>query len=269
MLEQAAAFREESEVLYELLATLSEDDFSRPTLFKYWTANDILGHLHWGNMQADNSLNDEARFLERFTAMKELRESGAGMSMPAATKVMMDGLAGKALLEAWREFYGPMSDRFAAADPKKRVKWVGPDMSVRSSITARLMETWSHGQAAFDLFRVERQETDRIKNVAVLGVNTFGWTFINRGEEVPASKPYIRLTAPSGAIWEWNDPSDDERIEGSGLEFCQVVTQTRSIGDTSLSVTGPVATKWMAVAQCFAGPVNPPPTPGTRHMAAG
>ena len=121
----------------------------------------------------------------------------------------------------------------------------------------------------FDLFRVERQETDRIKNVAVLGVNTFGWTFVNRGEEVPAPKPYIRLTAPSGAIWEWNDPSDDERIEGSGLEFCQVVTQTRSIGDTSLSVTGPVATKWMAVAQCFAGPVNPPPTPGTRHMAAG
>ncbi|MEE3093824.1 MAG: maleylpyruvate isomerase N-terminal domain-containing protein, partial [Pseudomonadota bacterium] len=75
MLEQAAAFREESEVLFELLATLSEDDFSRPTLFKDWTANDILGHLHWGNMQADNSLNDEARFLERFTAMKELRES--------------------------------------------------------------------------------------------------------------------------------------------------------------------------------------------------
>ena len=267
MLEQAADFRAESDVLYDLLAPLSEDEFKRPTLFKEWTTNDILAHLHWGNMQADLSLNNEAKFLERFEAMKKLRETGAGMTMRESTDLMLEGLSGKRLLDTWREFYGPMSDRFASADPKKRVKWVGPDMSVRSSITARLMETWSHSQAAFDLFRVERQETDRIKNVAVLGINTFGWTFVNRGETVPEPKPYVNLTGPSGAIWEWNEPSNEERIEGSGLEFCQVVTQTRSIGDTTLKVTGSIATKWMAVAQCFAGPVNPPPAAGTRHMA--
>jgi uncharacterized protein (TIGR03084 family) len=66
-----------------------------------------------------------------------------------------------------------MAARFAAADPFARVPWVGPDMSVRSAITARLMETWAHGQAAYDLLGVVRRNTDRIRNIAVLGVNTY------------------------------------------------------------------------------------------------
>ena len=31
------------------------------------------------------------------------------------------------------------------------MKWFGPDMSVLSSISARLMETWAHDQAVYDL----------------------------------------------------------------------------------------------------------------------
>lgn len=267
MLEQAKDFKDESEALFALLNPLSKADFERPTLFKAWTFNDILGHLHHGNMLADLSLNDEAMFHETYAKIKALRDAGAEGT--DATATVLEGLKGRALLTAWRDFYGPMSDRFAEADPKKRVKWVGPDMSVRSSITARLMETWSHGQAAFDLLGAERQDTDRIKNVAVLGVNTFGWTFVNRGEDVPEPMPHVRLTGPSGEIWEWNDPSDAERVEGSAVEFCQVVTQTRNIGDTALHVTGTVANQWMDVAQCFAGPPRMPPALGTRRMAAG
>ena len=265
MIEQAQDFKDESEVLYALLAPLGDDDFERPTLFKSWTLNDILGHLHYGNMLADLSLNDEDRFHRTYAEMKALRDGG--MDTTDATVKMLKGLRGHALLSAWRDFYGPMSDRFADADPKRRVKWVGPDMSARSSVTARLMETWSHGQAAFDLLGVERSDTDRIKNVAVLGVNTFGWTFVNRGEDVPAPKPFVCLTGPSGGVWEWNEPSQEERIDGTAVEFCQVVTQTRNIADTALRVTGDVAKRWMDVAQCFAGPPRTPPAPGTRHMA--
>lgn len=140
-------------------------------------------------------------------------------------------------------------------------------MSVRSSITARLMETWSHAQAIYDLLGVPREDGDRIKNVAVLGVNTFGWTFVNRGEAVPEHKPFVRLTAPSGELWQWNEPSKTQIIEGSATQFCQVVTQTRNIADTSLKVTGDVATEWMTVAQCFAGPPREPPVPGTRRSS--
>ncbi len=137
-------------------------------------------------------------------------------------------------------------------------------MSVRSSITARLMETWAHGQEVYDMLGVERVDTDRIKNIATLGVNTFGWTFANRRLEVPSPVPHVRLTAPSGAIWEWNEGVTSDRVEGSATEFCQVVTQVRSLADTKLQVTGDVATRWMSIAQCFAGPVSDPPAPGSR-----
>jgi hypothetical protein len=41
-------------------------------------------------------------------------------------------------------------------------------MSARSSISARLMPP-AHGQAIYDLMAVERQNTDRIDNIVVMG----------------------------------------------------------------------------------------------------
>jgi uncharacterized protein (TIGR03084 family) len=141
-------------------------------------------------------------------------------------------------------------------------------MSVRSSITARLMETWAHGQEVYDVLGAVRVDGDRIQNIAVLGVNTFGWSFANRRLEVPKAVPYVRLIAPSGAVWEWNAPSEVERVEGQASEFCQVVTQVRSLADTQLRVTGDTARRWMSIAQCFAGPPADPPKPGTRFRQA-
>ena len=41
-------------------------------------------------------------------------------------------------------------DGFASVDPSRRLPWYGPDMSPASSVTARLMETWAHGQDVCD-----------------------------------------------------------------------------------------------------------------------
>jgi hypothetical protein len=43
------------------------------------------------------------------------------------------------------------------------------------------------------------------------------------------------------------------------------VTQVRNIKDTGLIVKGDVASKWMSIAQCFAGPPEEPPLKGSRH----
>ncbi|MEL6830534.1 MAG: TIGR03084 family protein, partial [Pseudomonadota bacterium] len=105
-------------------------------------------------------------------------------------------------------------------------------------------------------------------NIVVLGVNTFGWTYKTRRVQPPGPMPHVRLTAPSGAIWTYGDESEIELISGPAEAFCQVVTQTRNIADTDLSVTGRVATDWMSKAQCFAGPPETPPAPGTRFTAS-
>jgi uncharacterized protein (TIGR03084 family) len=265
MLEQAQDFRDESEALYRLLEPLAEADWDRTTQFKGWTVNDVIAHLHLWNYAACLTLADGDAFV-RFR--KELADFvKAGGTHMTYTHAWLGGVRNGALLRRWRDLYRDTADQFAAADPKARVKWGGPDMSVRSCITARLMETWAHGQALYDLLGVEREEADRIRNVAVIGVNTFGWTFVNRRLDVPAA-PHIRLTAPSGAVWEWNDPASDNLVEGTAVDFCRVVTQVRNVADTDLRTTGEAASRWMAMAQCFAGPPEDPPPPGARFRQA-
>jgi len=262
MIQQAIDFRDESDATFALLGQLDDGDWARKTQFKQWTINDIVAHLHLVNYMADLSLNDEPAFA---ALMRKLATPAKpGTSRLASTHAWLEGVRNRDLLHRWREFYCEMAARFAEADPKRRVKWVGPDMSVLSSITARLMETWAHSQAIYDLLGMERGDTERIKNVAVIGINTFGWTFANRKLPVPAERPYVCLAAQSGATWEWGQPSESNLIAGSAVEFCQVVTQVRNIADTKLRVIGETATSWMSIAQCFAGPPENPPPPGSR-----
>ena len=261
---QPIDFRDESEALYATLVPLADADFARPTQFKGWTIHDVVSHLHVWNWAADLALADPDRFLDFRT--KLLGAIADGRRIRDAETDWLDGARNRERLEQWRELYLAMTERFLAADPKRRVAWAGPDMSVRSSITARLMETWAHSQEVYDTLGRECAHTDRLKNIADLGVRTFGWAYVNRGRPVPSEVPYVRLSAPSGAVWEWNEPSAPNRVEGAAVDFCKVVTQTRNVADTTLRVSGPVAQDWMAIVQCFAGPPEDPPAPGTRFV---
>ncbi|MEL7451514.1 MAG: TIGR03084 family metal-binding protein, partial [Pseudomonadota bacterium] len=245
------------------LAPLSDADFERPTQFKQWTVNDVITHLHVWNQAADLSLHD-TEALASF--LGKVRIAMASGDLREAERAFTAGLKGTALREQWRDGCRATAQRFSAADPKARVKWAGPSMSVRSSITARLMETWAHGQALYDLLGIEREDAERIRNIVVLGVNTFEWTFKNRGEKAPGDVPRLALAAPSGELWEWHTENTSDSITGLATEFCQVVTQVRNVADTALEVKGDVAIAWMANAQCFAGPPHPPPKPGTRFL---
>ncbi len=261
-MQQAIDFYDESEALHHLLNPISEEDYEQRTQFKDWTINEVLGHLHIGNWAANLTLKNSTAF-EKF-AESMMEEFTKGATLREFEGKWLKSLKGKNLLNEWHQFYYEMSERFKTADPKKRLKWFGPDMSVRSKITARLMETWAHGQEVYDLLGVLREDKDRIRNIAQLGVNTFGWTFMNRSMDVPKNKPYVKLTAPSGEIWEWNDISEKNRVEGKAIDFCQVVTQVRNIEDTSIKTVGETAMKWMSLAQCFAGSPENPPEPGSR-----
>jgi uncharacterized protein (TIGR03084 family) len=137
-------------------------------------------------------------------------------------------------------------------------------MGVMMFTTARQMESWSHGQDIFDMFGKPRTNSNRLKNIAVIGVKTYGWTFANRKQDIPGPAPHVRLVSPEGDTWEFNDPSDENCITGEAVEFCHVVTQGRNIADVNLKVVGEPARLWMNIAQCFAGPPEDPPAPGSR-----
>lgn len=264
-MQQAIDFKADCDALYDLLSPLGEDDFAQETGFKGWTFNMIMRHLYVWNGAAALSLSGNEEAFQGFFA--KVAASFKTGSLPDFEREYLGGLSGHKLLENWRNDYPKIADAFAQVDPKMRVPWAGPSMSTRSSITARQMETWAHAQAIYDALGVERKNVDGIKNIAVLGVNTFGWTFKNRKEDVPNAMPYLSLEAPSGAQWHFGDESEDERISGKAEEFCQVVTQVRNIADTQLDVRGDVAKRWMSIAQCFAGAPNDPPPKGARCIA--
>lgn len=264
-MQQAQDFLDECLTIETLLKTIQPNDFERKTQFKGWTINMILQHLFFFDRLALKSATNEAGFDREWADFMRVCQNDDDFGR--ATNVVLDGLNGQELLTAWGEGFRTVAKVFSSTDPKVRVKWVGPSMSARSSITARLMETWSHTQAIYDVLGQTRKNGDQIKNIAILGVNTFGWTHKNRGEDIPDQMPHVCLTAPSGEIWEWGLPSDTEGVQGAAEDFCMVVTQTRNIADTGLKITGPVASHWMAVAQCFAGPPRTPPAPGTRCRA--
>ena len=259
-MQQASDFLEESKSLLNLLEGLDESEFEKKTLFKQWTINDILVHLHFWNMNVDSSVNKPDQFdkmMEQFFSAIQ-----TGKLRPYENSIVPE--RGHELLKFWYALSKKLAKDFTSIDPKLRVKWAGPTMSARTCISARQMEVWAHGQAVFDLLGKDRPESDRIRNVVVLGINAFGWSHQVHGLEVPEKMPFLKLKSPSSEVWEFGECQNTNMIEGDAVEFSQIVAQTRNIADTSLKVTGNIAKTWMANAQCFAGPPENPPEPGVR-----
>lgn len=263
-MQQAADFRAECASLHALLGTLGEARLGIETRFKGWTFSDIIRHLAVWDMAARLALADGAAFQRFFVPV-------AGHMKNDTLRLFERNFVPQQGLELVDHWYGnalATADLYEAADPRQRLKWGGPDLSARTCITSRQMETWSHSQAIYDELGLVRVDGDRIRNIVQMGVQTFGWTFQNRGMVPPGPMPRLELTAPSGMLWRWDAPESDELITGCATEFCQVVAQTRNIADTQLQCSGPVGAAWMAMAQCFAGPPTDPPLPGERGASA-
>ncbi|NNL66179.1 MAG: TIGR03084 family protein, partial [Myxococcales bacterium] len=250
MLQVSVDFRDEVDELHGFLASLKAEDWERPTAFMDWTPWDVVAHLHYFDLVSRVALEGEEAFAPERKAL--FAAVAAGKTNRQLHRARFADLDVAGLLGAWQSTAHALAEALGSADPKRRLPWFGPDMGVPMFTTARYMETWAHGQEIYDLVGAERRVSDRIKNVATIGVKTFGWTFVNRQREVPGPPPYVRLVAPSGAIWEWNEPSESECVRGDAVDFCHVVTQGRNVADTALEVRGPVATEWMSIAQCFA-----------------
>ena len=264
MPELSRAFDIECHSIRDLLEGRREDIFSTVTLFKNWTIGDIISHLHLWNIAADLTLNDPEKF--QSFMMKMMGALVSGQSHLELQNAYFGKQSKAQLFSAWQSRAKDITETFSTADADARVKWAGPDMSVKSCIIARQMEHWAHAQAIFDVLGETRVNTDRLKNIAHIGVTTYSWSFKVNAQKPPHPKPYVRLTAPSGAVWEWNEPQNDNRVEGSAEGFCQIVTQCRNVTDTDIIATGESAERWMSFAQCFAGGAEKQPEAGTRFI---
>ena len=249
----------EGDSLVEVLGGLDEPAWKRPTPAAGWDVADQVGHLAFFDDRATLSITDASGF--RADTQKLMESTPAGAADFADH--LAETLRGRPTGEVLRDFTRArraMLEAMRTAEPKARVPWYGPDMSVMSSATARLMETWAHGVDIREGVGAHLQATSRLRNVAHLGHRTLGFSFAVHGKDVPDRPVRVELTAPGGAgaesgdLWEFGPDDAADRVSGPALDFCLVVTQRRNLADTSLKVEGPVAMEWMSEAQAFAGP---------------
>jgi uncharacterized protein (TIGR03084 family) len=242
-----------------VLGRMGAAQWELPTHAPGWLVRDQVTHLAHFDEVARLAIVDADRF--RADA-QSVRSGGGPVSYEERYLARGRAMSPGALRERWREASAALVSATRAVDGKAKLPWYGPDMSVLSFVTARLMETWSHGLDIVDVVGIERPDTDRLRHVVFLGVRTRAFSYVNRGLAPNTAPVYVSLTAPSGAIWTFGEPDAADRVTGPARDFCGVVTQRRHVADTDLAVTGPAAEEWMQLAQAFAGPPGRGRRPG-------
>jgi uncharacterized protein (TIGR03084 family) len=244
-----SVLRAECNDLEEFLRGISREDWRRRTTFYGWTVADEIMHLSQVDGFGQHALDMPEAFPELVSWVRAGQASGIELSQ--RMRETWGALEPEALIDGWHKGWTKLADALDKADDERRLPWFGPDMRLQSFANARQMEVWAHGQDIYDLFAVERRNSDRIRTICDLGVRTHGYSFAQRGLDRPAV-PEVVLAAPGGSIWTWNEGAR-EHVTGSAVDFALVVTHRRHAGDTALVATGEGAANWLAIAQCFAG----------------
>lgn len=244
--------RDESDEVDRLVAELDHASWSLPTPAAGWTVAHQIAHLAWTDTAALLAVTDEPAFADQaaraLAAPDTFVDEGAeaGAVLPPAR-----------LLTRWREGREQLQRALRAAPNGARFPWYGPPMSAPSMATARLMETWAHGQDIADALGVRREPTARLRHVAWIGVRARGYAYLVRGEQPPAAPIRVELTGPGGELWTYGPEGAEQRVTGQALDFCLLATQRAHRADLAVRAEGPDADRWLDIAQAFAGPAGP------------
>ncbi len=242
----------ETEVIEQLLAGRSAETWGLPTPAEGWLIRDQISHLAYFDEAATTAVSEPGRF--RTEAATHIAE---GMDFPDRLVLEHRSLSISQLHAWFRRARLALITETGERDPKERVPWYGPAMSLASCVTARIMETWAHGQDIADALGVAREPSMRLRHVAHIGVGARAYSFGVRRLEVPVEPIRVELLAPDSSTWSWGPADAADRVAGDALDFCLLVTQRRHRDEVQLEVAGPAAEAWMSVAQAFAGAAGP------------
>ena len=245
----------EYQALDGLLRHLNEADWNCPTPADGWLVRDQISHIGSTDRIATIAAGDPERFHAEILTQDRRERATRQLEMGRA-------LSGTELLSWWHTGQTAMLEVFRRLDPKTRIPWFGPAMSAVSFATARLMETWAHGQDIVDALGFSRPPSERLRHVAHIGIRALPFSYRIHGKEPPREDIRVELVSPSGELWAWGTAQAVNRVRGNALDFCLVVTQRRHPADTHLQIEGPIAAEWLSIAQAFAGPPGPGRQPG-------
>jgi uncharacterized protein (TIGR03084 family) len=246
----------ESGVLDALVGDLAVPDWRRPTPSPGWTIADQIAHLAWTDDIAVLAATEPDAFQAELGGLIDGTASVDSIAAGAAARPQEEVLAW------WRDRRSRLAAALVDVPSGGRIPWFGPPMAAASMATARLMETWAHGQDVADALGVQRQPTARLRHVAHIGVRARDFAFRAHGLEPPAEEFAVELSGPDAERWTWGPVDAAQRVSGSALDFCLLVTQRRHRDDLAVTAVGSDAARWLAIAQAFAGPPGEGRRPG-------
>lgn len=226
---------------------LGDPEWAQPTT-PGWTVRDQIAHLAFFDGAAARAILTPAAFaVEKAHALADVvaYEEMHLRDLPS------DG-PGTAI--AWDVASARFRHGAETADPGARVQWYGPDMSLLSMVSARLMETWAHGHDVAAALGRTRVVSDRLRHVAGLAVRARNQGYLVRGRPAPHETVRVELVGPAGQAWEFGDVTSSNSVRGPAEEFCLVLTRRRHVDDTALVTSGSAAREWMEIGQAYAGP---------------
>jgi uncharacterized protein (TIGR03084 family) len=253
-----ADLHDESDDLDRLVSSLPVADWAIQTPAPGWTISHQIAHLAWTDNVARLAATDPAAFA---AALAKATEDPAGFVDAGANEGA--ALSPGELLVRWRSGRAALAVALAEIPDGTKLAWFGTQMSATTMATARIMETWAHGQDVVDALGITRPPTARIKHVTWLAVRTRDYAFQVHGLIPPAEPFRVVLIGPSGDLWEFGPPDAAERVTGPALDLCLLAAQRRHRDDLALVAVGDNADKWLDIAQAFAG------LPGTGREPSG
>jgi uncharacterized protein (TIGR03084 family) len=248
----------EGAALDALVAPLDDDGWRTPTPAAGWDVATQVVHLAWTDEVAVFAARDKEKWDE--VVVQAIADPEGFVDAEALAGAQASP---ESILARWRTARAALEDVLRHYPDGQKMPWFGPPMSPTSMATARFMETWAHSLDVHEALGVTPEPTDRIRHVAHLGVRTRNYAYSVHSLEPPADDFRVELRAPSGELWEWGPVEAEQSVRGSAYDFCLRVTQRRHRDDLDLVATGPDASRWLDIAQAFAGP------PGQGRQALG
>jgi uncharacterized protein (TIGR03084 family) len=240
-----------------LVRDLEPAAWATPTPAPGWTVAHQIAHLAATFRMAALSAADPAAF----TAMA----SRLGPDFDANVRFALGRYVNdppEVLLVRWREERAAADRALAALPPARLVPWLVRPLPAATLAAAGMMELFGHGQDIADALGRQRTYTDRLRHLVGFATRTWDFGYLARGLEVPEAALRFEITAPSGALWEFGAADSTERVSGSAVDFCLLVTRRRHHEDLDVRALGAVAQGWLEIAQAYRGPAGEGRRPG-------
>jgi len=248
--EVVADLEEEQRVLDELLAGLSEEQWSTPTLAEGWDIRDTVGHLADTDDLMYSSTTGEAG--SNLVEIAAGASEAAGHSEDVSPEDQVDAFTAWQVARVrkipplevfawWRSASARNRSTIAGYDPAKRYAWGGNQLSPLSLASARIMETWAHSLDVHGGLGKELPDSDRLRHTAHLGVRALTYAFTLVGLQPPAPVR-LELTSPSGEKWTIGTDHAPNVVRGTAGDWCRLVARRDRDGSAGrLQAEGPDA----------------------------